>query len=56
MKNHVKLLNRDGQAFPYLHQKFPRLSKTKIREDIFVKPNVRDILKDGHFDSTSTDI
>ena len=36
MKNFVKALNREGQAFKYLREKFPRLSDAKVKEGIFV--------------------
>lgn len=56
MKNFVKALNRDGPAFQYLRQKFPRLSESKVKEGIFVGPQIRNILKDEQFDNTLTDI
>lgn len=56
MKNFVKALNRDGPAFQNLRQKFPTLREAKIKEGIFIGPQIRNILKDEHFDSTLTDI
>jgi hypothetical protein len=50
MKNFVKAMNQDGEAFKYLRAKFPRLSEAKVKEGIFVGPQIRDILKDPAFD------
>jgi len=43
-------MNRDGQAFKYLKEKFPRLSEAKIKEGVFIGPQIRKLLKDEHFD------
>ena len=51
MKNFVKAINKNGTAFHYLRQKFPRLSEAKIKEGIFVGPQIRNLLKDEHFDT-----
>jgi hypothetical protein len=37
--------------FLYLQQKFPCLSEAKIREGIFVGPQIRELTKDKTFDS-----
>ncbi|GFW63163.1 uncharacterized protein TNCV_581031 [Trichonephila clavipes] len=50
MKNFVKSINKDGDAFLYLGSKFPRLSDTKIKEGIFAGPQIRKIIKDPTFD------
>lgn len=50
MKNFVKAMNRDGPAFGYLKQKFPRISEAKIKEGIFVGPQIRQLLRDSDFD------
>ena len=34
----VKALDREGQAFTYLRNKFPRLSEAKMKEGIFIVP------------------
>ena len=49
MKNLVKAMNREGEAFKYLKTKFPHLSDAKIKEGIFVGPQIRELLKDGTF-------
>jgi len=49
MKNFVKAMNQEEDAFPYL-EKFPRLSEAKLKEDIFIGPQIRDLIKDEYFD------
>ena len=46
MKNFVKAMNQEESAFTYLREKFPRLSKAKLREGIFIGPQMRDLIKD----------
>jgi hypothetical protein len=38
--NFVKAMDRTGSAFKYLAKKFPPLSKAKIKEGIFVGPQI----------------
>ncbi|GBO25049.1 hypothetical protein AVEN_270434-1 [Araneus ventricosus] len=38
IKNLVKAMDKNGPAFKYLHEKFPRLSVAKIKEGVFVGP------------------
>ena len=45
MKNFVKAMDRNGTAFPYLRQKFPLLSDTKIRQGVFTGPHIRSLLR-----------
>ncbi|KAK5643931.1 hypothetical protein RI129_007776 [Pyrocoelia pectoralis] len=49
MKNLVKAMNQEGEAFKYLKTKFPKLSDAKIKEGIFVGPQIRELMKDGTF-------
>jgi len=49
-KNSVKAMNKEGTAFTYLREKFPRLSKTKLKEGIFIGPQIRDLIRDEYFD------
>ena len=51
MKNFVKAMDRATPAFRYLHEKFPGLSEAKIKEGIFVGPQIRELLKDDRFDN-----
>jgi len=39
MKNFVKTMDRTSPAFRYLHVTFPRLSKAKSKERVFVDPH-----------------
>jgi hypothetical protein len=50
-KNFVKVMDRNRNGFQYLRLKFPILSDAKIKEGIFVGPQVRELLKDEHFES-----
>ena len=46
MKDFVKAMNQEEDAFTYLRVKFPRLSETKVEEGIFIGPQIRDFIKD----------
>jgi len=50
MKNFVKTMNQEEAAFTYLREKFPRLSEAKLKEVIFICPQIRDFIKDEYFD------
>lgn len=56
MKNFVKALNREGQAFSHLKEMFPKLSDGKLKEGIFVGPQIRKLLHDVIFDSKLTNL
>jgi hypothetical protein len=49
MKNYVKAMNKEEAAFTYLWEKFPRLSEAKLKEGIFIGPQIRDLIKDEYF-------
>jgi hypothetical protein len=51
MKNYVKAMNQEEAAFTYLCEKFPRLSGAKLKEGVFIGPQIRDLLKDEYFDT-----
>ena len=38
-------MNKEGEVFEYLRQKFPRISETKIKEGIFVGPQVKQLFQ-----------
>jgi hypothetical protein len=38
MKIFVKALDREGQAFVYLRNKFPKFSEAKMKEGILIGP------------------
>jgi DNA repair photolyase len=52
IKQLVKALDKESAAFKYLIQKFPSLSETKIKEGIFVGPDIRQLLNDNNFEQT----
>ena len=52
MKNFVKVMNQDGAAFKYICIKFHVLSQAKLKERIFVGPQINQLLKDEDFDHT----
>ena len=55
MKNFVKALDKDGAAFKYLSEKFNYISDAKLKEGIFVGPEIRKLMSDAHFDSVLQD-
>ncbi|GBP11721.1 Nucleic-acid-binding protein from transposon X-element [Eumeta japonica] len=48
-------MNKSGAAFQYLCQKFSRLSEAKIKEGIFIGPQIRNLFNDVNFDSVLED-
>ena len=52
MKQFVKALSHDRPSFQYLKTKFPKLSEAKIKEGIFVGPQIRQLLLDRTFEDT----
>ena len=52
MKNFVKRLNKEGEDFKYLYRTFPRLSTAKLKEGIFIGPQIREeLMKNTDFDN-----
>jgi len=51
MKNSVKAMNQEEAAFTYLWETFPRLSEAKLKEGIFIGPQIRELIKDEFFDT-----
>ena len=51
MKNFVKRLDSNGAAFKYLAEKFPEISEAKLKEAIFVGPQICELMKDNEFTS-----
>ncbi|GFU51057.1 uncharacterized protein TNCV_2414851 [Trichonephila clavipes] len=49
MKQFVKALDKEGECFKYLCEQFLGLSDAKLKEDIFVGPDIRKLLKDETF-------
>jgi len=50
-KNFVKAKNQEEAAFIYLQEQFPRLSEAKLKEVIFIGPQIRELIKDEYFDT-----
>ena len=46
MKQYVKALNKDGDCFEYLGEKFPAISDAKLKEGIFDGPQIRALFED----------
>lgn len=51
-KQFVKALNRDGKGFLYLKQKFPHISDAKIKEGVFVGPQIKQLFDDDAFSNS----
>jgi hypothetical protein len=49
IKNFVKALDRNGPAFSFLCEKYPRLSKKKIK-GVFIGPQMRQLFRDPQCD------
>ena len=52
IKQLVKALDKESAAFKYLIQKFPALSEAKVKEGVFVGPDIRHLLNDDNFEQT----
>ncbi|GBO39141.1 hypothetical protein AVEN_208800-1 [Araneus ventricosus] len=46
----VKAMDKNGPAFKYLHEKFPRLSVAKIKEGVFEGPKIKQLFRDPKFE------
>jgi hypothetical protein len=44
-------MNQEEVAFTYLWENFPRLSEAKLKESVFIGPQIRDLIKDEFFDT-----
>ena len=40
----VKVVNKRDKGFEYLKDNFPKLSDAKLKEGIFIEPQIRDII------------
>jgi hypothetical protein len=52
MKQFVKAIDKEGDCFKYILQKFPGLSYEKVKEGFFVGPQIRKLMKDQQFENT----
>ena len=46
VKQYVKSLNKDGDCFEYLGEKFPAISDVKLKEGIYDGPQIRALFED----------
>ncbi|GBN05118.1 hypothetical protein AVEN_132104-1 [Araneus ventricosus] len=51
MKQFVKTLPKEGECFKYLCDQFPSLSEAKLKEGVFVGPDIRKMMKDENFET-----
>lgn len=49
IKQFVKALPKEGDCFKYLCEQFPGLSEAKLKEGVFVGPDIRKLSRDGSF-------
>jgi hypothetical protein len=56
MKNFVKGIDQTGAGFAYLKETFPRISDAKIKEGIFVGPQIRELMLDAKFEEHLTQV
>lgn len=56
MKQFVKALDQAGACLKYLNDKFQGLSDAKIKEGVFVGPQIRALMKDVNFEKLMTDV
>ena len=56
MKQFVKALNKKNACFKYNQEKLPNLNAEKVKEDVFVGPQIRKLIKDLQFLSTMTNV
>ena len=50
MKNLVKGTDKTGCGFKYVRNKFPNVSDAKIKDGIFIGPQIREMMQDKQFD------
>jgi len=50
MKNFVKDMDKTARGFEYVRNKFPNVSDIKIKEGIYIGPQIRELMQDKQFD------
>jgi hypothetical protein len=50
MKNFVKCIDKTGRGFEYVRNMFPNVSDFKIKEVVFIRPQIRELMQDKQFD------
>ncbi|UYV80589.1 hypothetical protein LAZ67_19000842 [Cordylochernes scorpioides] len=56
MKNFVKAMDRNASGFAYLKQNISSISEAKIKEGIFVGPQIRELQQDGNFQNSLNEL
>ena len=56
MKQYVRALDKQVACFLYIADKFPKLSGEKVKEGIFVGPQIRQLIIDEQFQLTMTNV
>lgn len=52
IKNFVKKLKPESRSVLYLKEKFPRLSEAKIKEGVFIGPQIKKLMQDSDFEKS----
>jgi len=50
MKNFVKNMDKTACGFQYVRNKFPNVIAAKIKEGVFIGPQIRELMPDIQFD------
>ena len=50
-KNFVKALDHQGQGFKHIGELFPYKTEAKVKHGIFVRAEIRKVLKDKYFET-----
>jgi hypothetical protein len=50
MKNVIKGMNKQGEGSEYWREKFLKISDAKLKDGIFIGPQIREIIDDGLFE------
>ncbi|UYV69856.1 hypothetical protein LAZ67_7000978 [Cordylochernes scorpioides] len=56
LKNFVKAMDRNASGFAYLKEKISSISEAKIKEGIFVGPQIRELQQDGNFQNSLNEV
>jgi len=55
MKNFVKGWDKTDRGFQYVRNKFPNVSDAKIKDCVFIGPQIRELMEDRQFDEDLKD-
>jgi hypothetical protein len=45
----VKDIDQNGSGFLYIKQNFPRIREARIKDEIFLGPQIREIMREAHW-------